>query len=76
MMRAGWSSKKTSLGLAKLCSTIETPMEKTLQTMVYATDTVFFAAVTVGSDVGTMVFFTHGMVPIAETMVFAKQNIF
>jgi hypothetical protein len=34
-------------------------MDKTLQTMVSATETVFFADVTVVSDVGTKVFFTR-----------------
>jgi hypothetical protein len=50
-------------------------MDKTLQTLVGGTDTNFFAAVTVVSDVGTMGFFTQTMVPIPETLVFAKQTI-
>ena len=37
--------------MAKLSSTIKNTMDKTLQTMVGATDTVFFAAVTVVSVV-------------------------
>jgi hypothetical protein len=51
MMRAGWSSKKASFGLAKLSSTIKNTMDKTLQTMVGATDTIFIAAVTMVSVV-------------------------
>jgi hypothetical protein len=76
MMLAGWSSKKTGIGLANLCSTIKNTMDKSLQTMVGATDTVFFAAMTLVFDVGTMVFFTHTMVPVPETTVFATQTIF
>ena len=44
--------------------------------MVGATDTVFFAAVTIVSDVGAMVFFTQILVPIPETMVFLNERIF
>ena len=42
--------------------------------MVGATDTVFFAAVTVVSDVGTMVFFTQTLVPVPETMVLLERE--
>jgi len=51
-------------------------MNKNLQTLVGAIDTAFCAAVTMVSDLGALVFFTHTRVPIPETMVFAKQNIF
>ena len=51
-------------------------MIKTLQTMVSATDTVYFAAVAVVSDAGTMVFFTHTRVPIPETGVLSNEKIF
>ena len=76
MMRAGWSSKKTSFGLAKLYPAIKNTMDETLKTVVGATDTVFFATMTVGSDVGTKVFFSHTMVSIPAKMVFARQTIF
>ena len=51
-------------------------MDKTLQTMVGATDSFFRAAVTVVSDAGKMVFFAHTAVPITATMIFASEKIF
>jgi hypothetical protein len=50
-------------------------MNKTLQTMVGATDTIFFAAVTMVSDVYTMVFFTQTMVPIPGTIFLVNQKM-
>jgi hypothetical protein len=44
-------------------------MDKTLQTMVGATDAIFCAAPTMVSDVATIVFFT-------QTMVFSNEKIF
>jgi hypothetical protein len=44
--------------------------------MVGATDTIFFAAVTVVSGAGTTVVFTHSVVPVTKTIVFATHNIF
>jgi hypothetical protein len=49
---------------------------KTLQTMVGVTETVFFAAVTVVSGVGTRVNVSNTMVLVSSTMVFGIEKMF
>jgi len=44
--------------------------------MVGATDTIFCAALTLVSDVATMVFFTQTIVSIPETMFISNEKIF
>jgi hypothetical protein len=43
--------------------------------MVRAIDTIFFAALTMVSDAGNMVFFTHTIVSIPEIMIFSNEKI-
>ncbi len=45
--------KKSRLRIGEALATIKDTMVKTMQTMVGVTDTIFFAAVTVVSEVGT-----------------------
>ena len=51
-------------------------MDKTLHTMVGATDTIFFAAATMVPIAETMVFFTHTVVSIPNTVVSSSEKIF
>jgi hypothetical protein len=69
------SPKETSFGLAKLCSTIENTMDKTLQTMIRATDIVFFEALTAVSGFDTNVFISQTKVPVSKTMGSTSDKI-
>jgi hypothetical protein len=51
-------------------------MDKTLQTIVGATDTIFFAAATAVSVFMKMVSSTQKMLSIPETIVFSNKKIF